>query len=216
MASGFSHADDGVQTVTDLASATLSTPDDVLTAPSPDGFEVVDGQLVEKRMGIVSSYVGGRLFHLLSRHLDAHPGGWVLPGDAGYRCFPGRPRLVRKPDVSFVRAGRFPGERLPRGDCTFAPDLAVEVVSPNDLFDEVDHKIVEYLGAGVRLVWVIGPEARTVHVYHAGGAALLVGDGQELDGGDVLPGFRCTLADLFPPRSEPNAADTDEPPPAAE
>jgi Uma2 family endonuclease len=105
---------------------------------------------------------------------------------------------VRKPDVSFVRYGRFPDEQLPAGFARLAPDLTGEVVSPGDTYEEVDGKVEEYLRAGVRLVWVISPTNRTVRVYRLDGSSSSVRADGELDGEDVLPGFRCRVADLFP------------------
>jgi Uma2 family endonuclease len=161
------------------------------------GFELVDGEPVEKKMGGESSFVGGRLLHLIGCHLDVQPLGWALPGDTGYRCFPNRPKFVRKPDVSFIRFGRLAGERIPTGDITIQPDLAVEVVSPNDLYDEVDRKISEYLDVGVRLVWVINPPSQTVHTYRPDGTARRLRATDTLDGADVLPGFQVAVSELF-------------------
>jgi Uma2 family endonuclease len=104
--------------------------------------------------------------------------------------------------VSFIRHGRLPGERIPRGDILITPDLAVEVVSPNDLYNEVDVKVSEYLDVGVSLVWVVNPEARTACVYRPGGTARRLRENDEIDGGDVLPGFRCRVAEFFPPAGE--------------
>jgi Uma2 family endonuclease len=180
------------------ANATL-TPDEFLRMPENEHYELIDGHPVEKHMGHESSFVGGEIIFRLRQHLVAHPGGWVFPADAGYRCFPTRPRLVRKPDASFIRPGRLPDERLPKGDCSIAPDLAVEVVSPNDLYNEVDVKVGEYLAIGVPLVWVVNPETRTACVFRPDGSARRLRADEEIDGGDVLPGFHCRLADFFPP-----------------
>jgi Uma2 family endonuclease len=162
-----------------------------------DGVELVDGQPVEKHMGMVSSFVEGRLFSALDRHLQAHPSGWLFGPSAGYRCFPQRPRLVRKPDVSVIRFGRLDNEQLPAGETTIHPDLAVEVVSPNDLYDEVDCKISEYLDVGVRLVWVVNPQSQTVHIYRPDGTVRRLRVADTLDGGDVLAGFSVPVAELF-------------------
>lgn len=168
-------------------------------AEVPDGFELVDGELVEKNVGAESSYVGGELAFQLKLFCREHGTGWVFPADTGYRCFPDQPKLVRKPDVSFVRTGRLPDGKLPTGDFTIAPDLAVEVVSPNDLYEEVEKKVAEYRSAGVRLIWVISPTARTVLIRRPDGSAAEVGESGELSGEDVVPGFRCRVADLFRP-----------------
>jgi Uma2 family endonuclease len=186
----------------DLEASAILTPDELLRLPDSDSYELIDGHPVEKHMGGESSYVGGRIFHRLMQYLENHPGGWVLPSDAGYRCFPNRPKLVRKPDVSFLRLGRLPGERIPKGDIPITPDLAVEVVSPNDLYNEVDVKVSEYLDVGVPLVWVVNPEARTACVYRPDGSARRLRASEEIDGGDVLPGFRCRIAEFFPPHAE--------------
>ncbi len=175
------------------------TPDDLLRLPDADSYELVDGHLVEKHMGGESSFVGAEILYRVRQYLETNPLGKVLGADGGYRCFPHRPRLVRKPDVSFVRLARLPGERIPKGDITIPPDLAVEVVSPNDLYNEVDVKVSEYLDAGVPLVWVVNPEARSGCVYGPDGSARGLRDADEIDGGDVLPGFRCRVADFLPP-----------------
>jgi Uma2 family endonuclease len=77
------------------------------------------------------------------------------------------------------------------------PDLAVEVVSPNDTAEEVESKRLAFLRAGVSLLWVIYPESRTVHVYRKGGSAAALEEGDDLTAEDVLPGFVCKVADLF-------------------
>jgi Uma2 family endonuclease len=175
----------------------LITPDELLEMPDGDLYELVDGHLVERDMGFESSYIGARLARLIGNFCEDHPLGWVLGADCSYQCYPDRPKLVRKPDVSFIRLGRLPGEKPYEGHCLIPPDLAVEVVSPRDLFYEVSQKVEEYLGAGVRLVWVVDPEVQTVLIYRADGSiAGLRADG-ELDGEDVIPGFRCRVGSLF-------------------
>jgi Uma2 family endonuclease len=175
------------------------TAEDLLTLPDGDHFELVDGKLVERNMGAQSSYVGMRLGRLLANFCEEPFAGWVFPADTSFQCFPNRPNLVRKPDVSFVRRGRFPNETLPEGHVRLAPDLAVEVVSPNDLFYEVEQKVAEYRSAGVPLIWVVIPPTRTVLIRRNNGTAGEVGESGELDGEDVLPGFRCRVAELFQP-----------------
>jgi Uma2 family endonuclease len=78
-----------------------------------------------------------------------------------------------------------------------APDLAVEVVSPNDRANDVQEKVGEYLAAGTRLVWVLWPRSRSVSVHAGRGVTHELGPDEELDGGEVLPGFRVRVANLF-------------------
>jgi Uma2 family endonuclease len=123
--------------------------------------------------------------------------GWVWAADAGYQCFPGHPNLVRKPDVSFIRLGRLPNEEAPEGHTRIPPDLAVEVISPKDLAYEISARVEDYLGAGVRLVWVIDPSVRTLIIYRHDGTIAGLRERDELSGEDVVPGFRCPVRELF-------------------
>ncbi len=175
------------------------TPEDLLPMPGGENFELVNGRLVERHRGVLARWVAGELIRVLGNHCSQHRLGWIFPGgDTGYQGFPGSPRTVRKPDVSFVRYGRFSDEQLPDGYARLAPDLAAEVTSPNDEYEQVLEKIEEYLRAGVRLVWVISPRNRIVHVYRANGSVHVLHENDDLDGEDVVPGFRCPVPDLFP------------------
>jgi Uma2 family endonuclease len=178
---------------------TTSTPEDLLRLPDDRAYELVDGQLVEKQMGMKSSRVATRLCYQLEAFLERQPAGWVV-GEGTYQCFPDAPNRVRRPDVSFIRFGRLPDEELPDGHCPIAPDIAAEVVSPHDTHSEVSAKIEEYLAAGVALVWIINPDTRTVLVYREeGNTVAFLHENDELTGESVLPGFRCRVAEILPP-----------------
>jgi Uma2 family endonuclease len=183
------------------------TPEDLLAMPGGDDFELVGGALVERSMGWQSSRIGGRLFGYLFSFCEAHGAGWVAPADAGYQCFADDPGKVRKPDASFIRLERLPAQREPQGHCPIAPDVAVEVVSPHDLFSDVEVKVDEYLRAGVSLVWVIDPATRTVRVHRQEGSVSYLHEDDQLDGESVLPGFSCPVRNLF----QSPGAHTDEP-----
>ena len=86
-----------------------------------------------------------------------------------------------------------------KGHNRIAPDLAVESVSPNDLAYDVDEKVQDWLLAGTRLVWVVNPQTRTIEVHRAQRPGSIFREGDELDGEDVLPGFRCQVKELFEP-----------------
>jgi Uma2 family endonuclease len=179
------------------------TAEDLAARPDAKGFELVRGELVERPMGTESSWIGALLISLLVQHCLRNRLGWVFESECGYQCFPDDPGGVRRPDASFVADGRLPGGRLPKGYLKIAPDLAVEVLSPHDLASEVDRKVQQYLAAGVRLVWVVSPETRSVRVHRGDGTISGLAGDQELTGEAVLPGFRCRVEDLFPPRDEP-------------
>lgn len=103
----------------------------------------------------------------------------------------------RGPDLSYVAAGRLDAPGISQVFPELAPDLAVEVVSPSDSPQRVLEKVGEYLEAGVRLVWVIDPQNRRAVIHHALSSAEQIDTHGVLDGGDVLPGFRCPLAELI-------------------
>ena len=181
-----------------LAEKKVWTPEELLALPDEKDYELVNGELVERNMGVESSWVGAQLLVRIAGFVTEHRLGWVLPADTGYQCFQEDRTRVRKADVSFVRAGRFPQDRLPKGYALIPPDLAVEVVSPNDLYSEVRLKVGEYLAAEVRLVWIVDPESRTAEIWRSDGSRSLLRAEDSLDGEDVLPGFRCRLGDLLP------------------
>lgn len=182
-----------------LVSKLKYTPEELLALPEGDTYELVHGELVERKMGFRSSRIGGRLFQLLANYCESRQLGWVLPADAGYQCFPDDPHKVRKPDVSFIRATRLSLDNEPEGWATLPPDLAVEVVSPRDLFADVVIKVNEYLEAGVRLVWVIDTATQKVYVYHHDGRGEILTAVDVLSGGNVVEGFCCRVAELFTP-----------------
>jgi Uma2 family endonuclease len=179
----------------------LFTPDDLLRMENAVNFELVDGRLVERHMGMESSAIALKIAFLIGLFLRDRRLGHLFGADASYQCFPNAPTKVRKPDVSFIRTERLPGGRVPAGHCPVAPDLAVEVISPGDLAYEVEEKVTEYLGAGVPLVWVVHPPTRTVRIHRPkssprGSVAELSGN-DVIGGEDVLSGFSCNIADFF-------------------
>jgi Uma2 family endonuclease len=141
--------------------------------------------------------VAFELASLLRDYVRAKRLGWVFCGDTGYRLDASRPNTVRKPDVAFVRVGRLKGEEPSESYDKLAPDLAVESVSPRDKVGELEQKIEEYLASGVRLVWVINPQLRTIKVFRPDGTISPLKNGDTLSGEDVIPGFACKVSDLF-------------------
>ncbi len=160
-------------------------------------YEIDDGHPVEKpRMGAEAD----QIMVILIRMIEAFSSGklgFCFSGHCGYQIFADRPKLVRFPDVSFIRSGRLPGNKVPRGYVDVVPDLVVEVVSPNDKAENVEQRLTDFLRAGVPLAWMIYPSTKQVYVFHQGPSSLRLGEGDSLDGEDVLPGFSCALIDLF-------------------
>ena len=107
------------------------------------------------------------------------------------------PDTVREPDVAFFPAEKIPRGVRVRGYSETVPDLVAEIVSPDDSRSEVRDKALMWLNHGVRMVWVVHPEERTVDVYRPDLAVATLGEDTFLDGGDVLPGFNCAVSAVF-------------------
>jgi Uma2 family endonuclease len=175
-------------------------PEELLAMPDGGHYELIDGELRERNVGALSNLIALRVGRILGNHCDPHDLGWLFAAEHGYQCFPWKPRRVRRADVTFIRRERYPLEEIERdGFTTIAPDLAVEVVSPNDLASkDVEEKVEDYVRAGVSLVWVIYPATRTAYVIRGDGTGYRLRSEDDLTGEDVIPGFRCRVADLFP------------------
>jgi Uma2 family endonuclease len=159
-------------------------------------------ELVEGRLIMMSPAGGkhGRVALSIAYRLEAHASarglGLVLAAETGF-LIARDPDTVRAPDAAFVAAARVPPEGPPEGYWPFAPDLAVEVVSPSDRWTDVESKVASWLGAGTRLVWVADPNSRRVHVYRPDRDVRLLSGGDVLVGEDVLPGLSMSVAELF-------------------
>jgi Uma2 family endonuclease len=171
-------------------------PEDLLLMEDKGLFELVDGRLVEKSLGLFENAVAGIIFKLLGIHLDvAKLGGLVVP-ETSFQCFPRKPKQIRRPDVAFISAAKLPKD-LPTGHVTIVPDIAVEVVSPNDVPIELEERLLDYQSAGIPLVWVVYPTAWVIRVHTANGPSTALLDGAVLSGEPVLTGFEVKVTDLF-------------------
>jgi len=174
------------------------TPEELLEITDRPMPELIDGQLVEREpMGQKADAVAANVLFAVYAFVKTQELGVVNGAQGSYQIFPDDPDKVRIPDVSFTRRERLPGGNVAEGHGKVAPDLAVEVISPNDLAIKVQMKVRDFLDAGVRLIWVAYPDSGEIHVFRSEGSGSLLRSGQVLDGGDVLPGFRCPVEDLF-------------------
>ncbi|MGE0680841.1 MAG: Uma2 family endonuclease [Candidatus Binatia bacterium] len=176
----------------------LSTAEDLWQLPN-DGqkYELAAGELFQMPpSGFLHGTVAGNLARLLGEHVNRHELGAVSVAEAGFKLRQ-NPDTVRAPDVAFVSKTRILEQGKPEKFWEGAPDLAVEVVSPNDRFDDVVEKVQEYLAAGARLVWVALPRSKSIMVYHPNGEIKILREGNELQGEDVLPGFVCLIQEIF-------------------
>jgi Uma2 family endonuclease len=158
--------------------------------------ELVEGEVIESmppgaRHGMVASS-----FDTFLRQWSQQIGGGYVGVEAGYILMRG-PDVVRAPDVSYVRKERIPPTGVPDGFWDLAPDLAVEVVSPGQSAAEVREKVRDLLAGGTQLVWVAYPRTREVIAHTPDGLARVYAASDTLAHAEVLPGFACTVAELF-------------------
>jgi Uma2 family endonuclease len=156
-------------------------------------LELVNGRLAEMTLnGGEHGVIAGEACVSVGQYVDTYRLGYVTAPGTGYAL---TLHTVRAPDVGFVRAERLP-DGLPSGYIPFAPDLAVEVVSPGDSAQDIHDKVQDYLKYGTPLVWVLYPKTQTAMSHTVDGAITLSED-DVLDGGDVLPGFSVKLSEIF-------------------
>ena len=175
----------------------LGTEEDVIRFNERENrlFELVDGVLVEKTMGAYESMLAVEIARLLKNFVKPRKLGTVLGSDGMLQLLPG---LIRLPDVAFLSIEKFPTGRFPREKAPpLAPDLAVEVLSESNTRKEMADKLRDYFAAGSRLVWYVDPERREVAVFTSPQQSRTLPQNENLDGGDVLPGFTMSLAELF-------------------
>jgi Uma2 family endonuclease len=170
--------------------------------PSDELYEIINGEVVEKTMGVYEVHVTNLLNFFLAR--------FAFDNQLGNVEFEMLFKLndkatnQRRPDIAFISYQKWPkGRRFPSYNAfKIVPDLMIEVVSPTNFANEVDEKVVEYLNAGVRMVWVVYPTTSRVYVHESLTSVKVITRTGELDGGDVLPGFRLSLDQIFEDETE--------------
>jgi Uma2 family endonuclease len=184
-----------------LAPAALPKSDDL----DDDFYEEVNGRRIKPpSMTYYAGIIASDLFGELVLHVhDQKPEPGMLAVQILFRMpLPEDANRKRRPDVAFVSVARWPFDRpmSPTDEAwDVVPDLAVEVMSPTDLAEFLLRKVAEYFRAGVRLVWVVYPLTRCIHVYEEWNRIRVVTEADILDGGVVLPGFQYALNRLFGP-----------------
>ena len=176
----------------------LLTAEDLLRLDS-EGVrgELIRGVLHETMpAGFKHGWIVMKLGALLLNFIQPRALGTLVGSDSGV-WLERDPDTVREPDIAFTSVERLPINADIGGYSEVVPDLVVEVVSPNDRPGEVAEKTAMWLSFGVRLVWLVRPDSRTIEVHRAGGQVETLGEGDALDGLDVLPGFSYDLCAIF-------------------
>lgn len=156
-------------------------------------YEIVDGQKEAKMAGARHGRVCGRLIARLVVYVESHDLGGIYTPDTTFKIGSNE----RLPDIAFVSASRIPADGEPEGLWQIAPDLAIEVISPNDIWEKVTRKIEDYFAAGVQQVWLVSLRQRTVSIYDSPTIVTILTEDEELVNERLLPGFRCRIGDIF-------------------
>lgn len=176
----------------------LVTAEELLDMPD-DGYryELVRGELIKMapagaEHGDIAAEVGASL----RIYVKANGLGKVYATDTGF-VIGTDPDHVRAPDVAFVRQERVEAAGRVTGYFPGAPDLAVEVISPNDRYSDVEEKVADWLDAGTRMVALVNPRNRTVSLRLPGQAPVTLTEQDTLDGGEIVPGWRMEVQEIF-------------------
>jgi Uma2 family endonuclease len=178
-----------VQTIDADAFFALSLPD--------TRAELVRGEVVRMtpaggQHGVVALRIGARLLAFV----EARDLGTACAAETGF-LVARNPDTVRAPDAAFVSRERMAGQPAPKKFWAFAPDLAVEVVSPSEGAEEVQERVCDWFAGGSKIVWLLYPGLATAHVFRSPTEVSILGARDVFSGEDLLPGFTCPVAELF-------------------
>ncbi|HZO88973.1 MAG TPA: Uma2 family endonuclease [Chthonomonadaceae bacterium] len=155
-------------------------------------YELVDGEAKEVPAGFQHAAIVANIIALFMPY--ARGRDILAASQAGFRMVDGN---IRSPDVSFTLKSRLPQGRPNKGFGNLAPDLCIEIISDSEDRADMERKVGEYFTAGAQQVWHLFPETQTARVFTAPAAFTDYAPTDTLDGGDLLPGFRCRVAELF-------------------
>ena len=175
-----------------------TTADELYRMPrGGSGYELVRGELRQMApAGNEHGEVTVRITWRLAQYVETHRLGVVFAAETGFRIG-SDPDTVRAPDVAFVAKARIDEVGRVEGYWPGAPDLVVEVVSPNDRYTDVEEKTTDWLEAGSRMVLVVNPRKRIVTVYRSLSDITILTAGDTLVGADVVPGWEVKISDIF-------------------
>ncbi len=183
----------------DAPATRLLAGDDLLnmSETATGGYELIEGELVKMsptglEHGAVELAVGAELRAWNKQYKL----GRVFVGEVGFYTR-GDEHTVRAADAAFISYERLPTDTWLEGYSNISPDLVVEVISPGNSAEEIEEKTREWLDFGVRMVWIVYPKARRVHVYTSPDKPLILDSDAKIDGSDVLPGFHTPISTFF-------------------
>ena len=180
------------------AEVQVMTADELLALPRGQfRYELINGELITMSpAGHTHGRIIIRLTVPLAQHVKQNGLGEVYAAETGFKL-KSNPDTVRAPDIAFITRERVKDVGETKGYWPGAPDLAVEVLSPDDRVSDVEQKISEWLEAGSKQVWVVSPKMQTVTVYRSTTDIEVLAENETLGGGDVVPGFKFPISEIF-------------------
>lgn len=175
----------------------LVTSDDLLNISSIGKYELVEGVICEMSpTGEKHGFIAWKIMYKIGDFVEKNKLGIITSSETGYKlaC---NPDTVRAPDAAFKSNEKLVQEFMSDGYSTVMPELVIEVNSPSDSYTKIAGKVQDWLRAGVEMVWVIEPSDKTVAVYNEIGKCTILSEHDYLDGGNILPGFKCHVRDIF-------------------
>lgn len=173
------------------------TAEQLMNMRSAGRCELIEGDLrMMSPAGWFHGAVAAQLHTIVASYIRENDLGLVFAAETGF-LISRDPDTVRAPDLAFVHKDRVPAELPQEAYWPGAPDLAAEILSPNDSPREVAEKVQSWLDAGCQLVWVIDPVQRAVIVHKPGSNAIVLAEENELSGNDVITGFQCPISSIF-------------------
>ena len=178
------------------SSERLITGEELSRMPDSELCELIEGRIIPMSpTSHIHGRIEGRFYQLLISHVQANKLGQVMVGEVGI-YIRRNPDTIRAADVLYISNDRYAQSRSP-SYLDVAPELVVEILSPDDTWQAVMRKLADYFSIGVQVVWVADPEARTVYAYRSVTTAQQFKEGDTLTAPEVLPGFAAPVADLF-------------------
>ena len=176
----------------------LLTANDLWNMPGHgEGYELVLGELrTMAPSGLEHSTIGVDLITTLNAFVRSNKLGKISGADGGY-ILHRNPDTVRAPDIDFVQTDRLPNGKTPQKYFPGPPDLAVEIISPSDVYEDVEDKVKEFLEAGTRIVWVINPRRKSITIFRGDNSITALRTADTLSGEDVIPGFSLPVSEIF-------------------
>ncbi len=173
------------------------TPDDLIKLSQDGRYELIEGVIYKMApAGEEHGFVALNIGTIINNFVRKKRLGITTGAETGYKLA-SDPDTVKSPDVAFKSNNRLAEKGLSKGYSTVMPELVIEVNSPFDSYTKILKKIQDWLKARVLEVWVVEPEDSSIVIYDSSGNHKILEKKDEIEGGEILPGFKCKVSEFF-------------------